>query len=94
MICNFAKHYREQKVMGNRMGGAYCIYLRAMHAGFLTENPEVKRLLGKTKSSWENIKVYLKRYGMKWCELGIVVRSVNTITNVRVHENKRICFTS
>jgi hypothetical protein len=59
----------------------------------LTENHERKRLLGKPKISWENFKVYLKRYGTKWCGVGPVVCSVNTITNVRAHENKGNCFT-
>jgi antitoxin component HigA of HigAB toxin-antitoxin module len=56
----------------------------------LTEKPEAKRLMEKPKSSWENIKVYLKRYRMKRCGLGPVVGSVNTITNVRDHEIREI----
>jgi hypothetical protein len=36
----------------------------------LMKKHEEKRLLGKHKGSLEDIKVYLKRYGMKGCGLG------------------------
>jgi antitoxin component HigA of HigAB toxin-antitoxin module len=59
----------------------------------LIEKHEGKRLLGKPKSSLENIKVYMKRYGKKGCGLGPVVGSVNMIRNVQARENKGNCFT-
>ena len=55
MICNFAKHYGDSKVTGNRNAMRMLQIFESSACRALIEIPEEKRLLGKPKSSWENI---------------------------------------